>query len=147
MSKRIRKAKGKRRLYQIHRLMKLRCSDPKCNSWSCYGGKGIKVCEQWVEFTAFYEWAMAHGYADGLTIDRIDSDSDYKPANCQWITMLDNITKNAIRLTAFGKTKTITEWAKELGTSNTTISCRLKDGWSIEDAVSIKVRAWHKQIA
>ncbi|MBE6928051.1 MAG: hypothetical protein E7467_06140 [Ruminococcaceae bacterium] len=58
-----------------------------------YGGRGISVCEEWHQFPPFYEWAMANGYTDDLTIDRINVDGNYEPSNCQWITMEENIRK------------------------------------------------------
>lgn len=61
-----------------------------------YGGRGISVCEEWQSYQGFYNWAMTHGYADGLTIDRIDVDGNYEPSNCQWITMSENSRKAAI---------------------------------------------------
>lgn len=74
--------------------MKQRCRDPNGKSYKNYGGRGIKVCQEWTDdFEAFYTWAMAHGYQEGLTIDRIDNDGDYKPDNCQWITLEENVSK------------------------------------------------------
>ena len=86
------------RLYRIWCNMKTRCFNKDAHNFSFYGGKGIGICEEWLhDFQAFYDWAMGNGYEDGLTIDRIDSDKDYSPQNCQWITQSQNATKANIK--------------------------------------------------
>lgn len=81
------------RLYQTWAAMKRRCYNPNCVQFQYYGGKGVKVCDEWLEYEGFKTWAIANGYADNLTIDRIDSNGDYDPANCQWITLAENISR------------------------------------------------------
>lgn len=79
------------KLYYVWNTMKQRCVNPNVTRYKRYGGRGISVCEEWKKsFLAFHTWANAAGYKQGLTIDRIDNDGDYKPSNCRWVTNLEN---------------------------------------------------------
>jgi hypothetical protein len=81
---------GKSVLYRRWRGMRGRCTDPSNIGWQYYGGKGIKVCDEWQDFAVFQRWALANGFKPELTIERIDSDRDYEPDNCEWITGGEN---------------------------------------------------------
>jgi len=75
------------RIYRIFAGMKQRCYNKNATGYKMYGGKGVKICQEWLDdFQTFYNWSMENGYADKLTIDRIDSKRDYCPDNCRWIT-------------------------------------------------------------
>lgn len=101
------------RLYRIWNNIKSRCLNPRVDNYKFYGAKGVSVCQEWLnDFQVFYDWAITHGYKDNLTIDRKDSDGDYCPENCQWITQSENATRannkrwavpNGIKVTACKK--------------------------------------------
>jgi len=83
------------RLYAIWNSMKERCHNTNNLSYKYYGKKGIGVCDEWKDdYLAFKKWALANGYADNLTIDRIDNNGSYEPLNCQWITKSENSIKS-----------------------------------------------------
>ena len=83
----------KTRLYSIWCGMRQRCMNPHRTAYSLYGGKGVRVCDAWDDYTVFREWALSNGYADNLSIDRIDPNGDYCPENCRWITLSENVAR------------------------------------------------------
>lgn len=127
------------RLYQIWNGMTQRCSNPKTISYKYYGGKGITVCDEWKScFKTFCEWAMANGYADNLTIDRIDRNGNYEPSNCRWASykVQQNNTSYNRLLTYCGETHNITQWAEITGIQRSTLYNRIRRGWNVEKALT-----------
>lgn len=106
------------RLYVAWQHMIGRCTRESDKAYRWYGGRGIAVCSEWLNsFEAFRDWSVANGYADNLTIDRIDVDGNYCPENCRWIT-IDEQQRNKTNNTFIdydGTTKTVGEWAREFG--------------------------------
>jgi hypothetical protein len=107
-----------------------RCYRRKAHNYPQYGGRGIKVCDEWHSVDAFGEWAEKNGYKVGLTLDRIDTDGDYCPENCRWATRKQqaNNRRNTIYVTIDGVTKTLSEWADFSGITFSTIANRYHDG-------------------
>ena len=126
-------------LYKVWCAMKERCNNPHNKSYKRYGNRGIKVCSEWeTSFSAFYEWAKASGYDEGLTIDRINNEKGYSPENCRWVTTAQqnrNYSRNHF-LTYQGQTLCIKDWAEKTGINQATILFRLKAGKTIEQALS-----------
>ena len=122
--------------------MKRRCLNKNDARYKDYGGRGITVCKEWLEFLTFYNWASSAGYADGLSIDRIDNNKGYSPENCRWVTMsYQALNKRTNRNISFnGETKTIKEWSDIFGINYTTLKVRLDRGWDIEDALTRNVK-------
>ena len=135
--------RGKRsRLHRIWLDMRRRCSNKNRKDAKNYASKGIKVCSEWDDFSTFKKWALENGYRDDLTIERKDNNKDYCPENCSWISKSEqskNRTTNHY-ITYNNETKTLTDWAKELGMSRSTLSNRLRKGWSIEKAFNTEIK-------
>jgi len=125
------------RLYEIWCGMKKRCFSPTDQAYSNYGGRGITICDEWLVFERFYEWAMANGYQDHLTIERKDNNKGYSPGNCKWATMKEqaNNTRRSHLITHNGQTMTVTAWAKSVGIKVNTLWARIKKGWPVERAL------------
>ena len=125
------------RLYKKWCSMKSRCNYPSSKCYPRYGGKGIKICDEWENsFESFYKWAMETGYKDGLTIDRIDNSKGYSPDNCRWATHAEqcrNYSRNRF-ITYQGRTQCMSDWADEYGINRCTLAQRIKLGWSLERA-------------
>lgn len=127
------------RQHRIWALMKDRCYNEKSPNYKYYGGRGIKVCEEWKNsFSTFYEWAMNNGYADNLSIDRIDVNNDYCPENCRWATSTEqnNNTRKNKRIVYDSESHTLSEWAIIKNIPVSTLWSRLyRYGWSTKKSL------------
>jgi len=131
-------AGGRSKLYLVWMEMKQRCINPNNKSYQNYGGRGIRICNEWMNYQAFHDWAMSIGYKEGLSIDRIDNDGDYKPSNCRWVSRYiqsRNTRKNRM-LTFNGVMHPLVAWAEIIGIHPKTLSMRLKNGWPTEKLLS-----------
>ena len=129
----------KKRLIIIRHSMYCRCYYSTTNGYERYGGRGIKMCDEWVNNPqSFYNWAINNGYKKGLTIDRIDVNENYEPSNCRWVTkeIQDNNRRTNRKITYKNKTQTLSQWAKEYNINIVTLSDRLKTGMSMEEALN-----------
>lgn len=123
--------------YRTWASMLNRCSNPKNDDYTQYGGRGIKVCKEWQHFQNFLA-DMGERPKGRHSIDRIDNDSDYTPENCRWATdnqQARNRSNNHL-VTLGGKTLTLTGWSEVLGIRQSTIRRRLRVGWSPEEALT-----------
>ncbi|MBQ2284235.1 MAG: hypothetical protein II244_01070 [Clostridia bacterium] len=127
------------RLYKIYYNIKSRCNNPKNKKFKDYGLRGITLCQEWEEdFMTFYNWSIANGYTDKLTIDRIDNNGNYEPSNCRWVdyTLQANNRRTSKLITYKNETHTLAEWSKITKIGSYTIAYRLSRGWSIEKALT-----------
>lgn len=133
------------RLYNVWLGMRRRCNNPKDNYYKDYGGRGIRVCEDWaIDYSKFHAWATSNGYAEGLTLDRIDVDGNYDPSNCRWAdlaTQSRNKRNNRI-LEAFGESKIAADWESDprCMVSRRMILERISLGWHSQDAIATPPR-------
>lgn len=131
------------KLYFIWLAIKSRCYNPKNIGYKNYGGRGIKVCDEWLDkengSTNFIKWALKNGYKNGLTIDRIDVNGDYYPENCRWTSMVEqsNNRRNNHFITIENETKTLTQWLKKYKISRTQFYWRKKHGMNEIEALII----------
>ena len=130
----------KTRLFRIWSNMKTRCTNPNTCCYKYYGGKGVTICNEWMnDFKHFYDWSMCHGYTDELSLDRIDYAGNYEPDNCRWVTnktQANNKSDNRY-VTRQGITLTLKEWCEIEKINYRTVQDRLKRGWDIEKALVI----------
>lgn len=129
------------RLFKIWCDMKKRCCTPSCEHYDRYGGRGISVCDEWEkEFVSFYEWSMANGYEDGLSIDRIDVNGNYEPSNCRWVTQRAqkwNTSQNLF-IEHDGERKCLAQWCEELGVNYSVAQSRINRGETDFDRIMYK---------
>lgn len=137
------------RPYKTWKNMIARCYHKNYKNYKNYGGRGIQVCEEWKnDFVSFYNWAISNGYTDNLTLDRINTDGNYEPNNCRWVSMKEqdrNRRTNRL-LTYNGETHCYAEWEQLLNFGRGMVWNRLNRGWSIEKALTTPVKQRIKHV-
>ena len=132
---------SKTKIYRTWMGMKNRCYRKSNKHYGNYGGRGIKVCDEWMNsFELFRDWAFKSGYSEELTLDRIDNDGNYCPENCRWVDRFEqmNNTRSNHRITFNGNTMTLTEWSRKIGLPAHVLRNRINNyGWSEEEALTI----------
>ena len=134
--------------YRIWTQMKSRCYNPNTTDYKYYGGKGIKVCDKWVN--SFESFFMDMGKRPSLlhTIDRIENNTDYTPENCKWATRKTQTRNrsNTKTLTYKGETKPMAAWAEILGLNYTTVQSRVARGWDVNDIIETPImKTWNRR--
>jgi hypothetical protein len=130
------------RLHRVWTNMHFKCITPRSHDWDKYGGRGIAVDAEWLDFEVFCQWALDNGYREGLQLDRRDNDGPYSSGNCRWVTcQVNQRNKRSNRiLIAFGETKCLAEWAEDSRcvVSYAALQARVgKLGWDVERALTI----------
>ncbi len=133
---------NKTKVYYAWTSMKARCFNPKKHNYPRYGGRGITVCDRWLDFSKFLE-DMGEPPTKKHSLDRINNDGNYQPSNCRWATPLEQ-TRNmsTSQFVEFnGKRKSIKDWATEIGMTYRNLYCRLIDkDWTVERALTQKLK-------
>ncbi len=117
--------------------MKRRCLDPDDQHWPSYGGRGIAVCPQWMDFSTFH--ADMGDRPTGMTLNRIDNDGNYEPSNCEWAKPVEQSQNTRLThvMTKDGRSQSLSAWARDLGLSRRTIQDRLAQGMTDKEALTV----------
>lgn len=139
--------KSNSRLFRVWAGIKQRCLNPNASEYRNYGGRGITICDEWLDFECFYDWAINNGFVEESpkhknTIDRIDVNGNYEPGNCRFVDMKtqSNNTRRNRYITFNENTLTISQWAEKLGINRRTLEARIDDyHWSVEKALTTPI--------
>lgn len=134
----------RQRILAIRCTMIDRCTKPYNNSYKIYGGRGIKVCDEWLnDKESFYKWSIEHGYSNGLQIDRINPDGNYEPSNCRWITSKENNNnrRNNKKYEINGEIHTLSQWSDIYDMPFDVVQQRIQDlKWDVKKALTTPIR-------
>jgi hypothetical protein len=133
------------KLYAVWKTMRQRCNNQNNKGYPNYGGRGIKVCNAWENYKAFYSWAVASGYQEGLEIDRKDVNGNYCPENCRWVSHTVNTDnrRSVFHYEYQGKIYNAKELSLLFGYCSDYVSCNLRLGKSIKTIEGGKI-IWQK---
>lgn len=133
------------RIYTTWQNMRERCRNSKRPDFKYYGGQGVGVCAEWEDFAVFRDWALANGYRDDLTIDRIIGSKGYEPANCRWVTrQVQAFNRERTPKLSGGQPAIEVARANRIGVG--TYLSRLRIGWTPEQAATRPVRSFRKSV-
>lgn len=127
-----------KRLHEMFVNMKTRCYNEKSKSYYLYGGRGIKVCKEWINnYSAFQDWALNNGYKDNLTLDRMDNNGDYEPDNCRFVDrrVQANNRKSNLNLIYQNREDTLANWCRKLKLCYSKVQYRLYNGMTLTEIV------------
>ena len=134
--------KSKTRLYGIWHSMKSRCLNKTAANYNRYGGNGVTICEEWAnDYMTFHNWSMSNGYAEGLTLDRVNNDKGYNPDNCRWVTYTEQENNKSSCKPVIVNNKyytSINALARECNISSVTLGKHLKKG-DLEEYVNKRI--------
>lgn len=136
------------KLFTVWWNMKQRCYDPKQTNYKNYGGRGVKVCDEWIsDFKAFYDWAINNGWKYGLHIDKdiIGDGKLYSPDTCCFVTRKENNNRKRSNVIYNGKRQSLSELSKEYKIHYPLLILRIKLGWSLEESLLTPVRLYKKR--
>lgn len=133
------------RLYRVYAHMKDRCYRKGDINYPNYGGRGIRICDEWLGDNGssnFIKWSLENGYSDELSIDRIDVNGNYEPSNCKWSTRKEqaNNKRTNIFYEINGVTKTLQQWCEVYGIERKIFDARLKLNWSVLKALTTPIK-------
>lgn len=119
--------------------MRRRCNTASTGNYAQYGGRGIVVCDEWKDYLAFRDWALANGYDDSLSLDRIDVNGDYCPENCRWVTTKEQALnrRNTVYVDFRGERVSLAKLAEDYGVDKDLVYSRVVvNGWDVERALT-----------
>lgn len=132
------------RIYQLWSQIKQRCGNENNLHYKNYGGRGIRLCDDWMSFKSFYDWAILNGYEDGLTIERLDNNKGYSPDNCTFITKSEQSKNRRVnyRVNINGSVMCLYDACKHLYIDYSLVQNRIKNlGWDVDKALYTKINA------
>lgn len=134
--------------YNTYITILSKCYNPKNKKYKDYGGRGIKMCDRWLEDPQNFLDDMGKRPSDKTSINRINNDGNYEPGNCEWANNTEQANnRRSNRLIMFnGKTQNLTQWSNELGISFNVLRNRLRKNWSVEEAFTIPVTPYAKNL-